>query len=57
MIGILEGVVMDDLTKEQRRKSMQHIRFKDTKIEIILRKALWKKVIDTEKLCCIAWKT
>ena len=33
----------DVLTKEQRRKNMQHIRAKDTKIEIILRKALWSK--------------
>lgn len=32
---------MDDLTKEQRRKNMQHIRSKDTSIEIKLRKALW----------------
>lgn len=34
---------MDVLTPEQRRKSMQHIRSKDTSIEIILRKALWHK--------------
>ena len=34
---------MDILTKEQRKKNMQHIKEKDTKIEIILRKALWKK--------------
>lgn len=34
---------MDVLTKEQRRKNMQHIRSKNTKIEIILRKALWAK--------------
>lgn len=33
----------DILTKEQRHKNMQHICGKDTKIEIILRKALWKK--------------
>lgn len=31
------------LTKEQRKKNMQNIKAKDTKIEIILRKALWKK--------------
>ena len=31
----------DVLTKEQRRKNMQNIRNKDTKIEVILRKALW----------------
>ncbi len=33
----------DVLTPEQRRKNMQHIRATDTKIEIILRKALWHK--------------
>lgn len=32
---------MDDMTPEQRRKNMQHIRSKDTKPEITLRKALW----------------
>lgn len=34
---------MDDLTPEQRRKNMQNIRSKDTKIEIALRKALWHR--------------
>lgn len=34
---------MDDLTKEQRKKTMYLIRSKDTQIEIMLRKALWKK--------------
>lgn len=34
---------MDRLTQEQRRKNMQKIKAKDTKIEIILRKALWNK--------------
>lgn len=34
---------MDVLTKEQRRRNMQHIRANDTKIEVMLRKALWKK--------------
>ena len=33
----------DVLTKEQRRKNMQHVRGKDTKPEIILRKALWNR--------------
>lgn len=33
----------DVLTKAQRRKNMQHIRSKDTKIEVMLRKALWEK--------------
>lgn len=34
---------MDRLTQEQRRKNMQKIKSKDTKIEIILRKALWNR--------------
>lgn len=34
---------MDNLTKEQRHKNMKNIHSKDTKIEIKLRKALWKK--------------
>ena len=34
---------MDVLTPEQRRKNMQHIKSKDTAIEITLRKALWEK--------------
>lgn len=33
---------MDSLSKEQRRKNMSHIHSKDTKIEVQLRKALWK---------------
>ena len=33
----------DVLTREQRKKNMQHIRLKDTKAEIMLRKALWHK--------------
>lgn len=35
--------MMDNLTKEQRRKNMQNIKSQDTKIEVKLRKALWKK--------------
>lgn len=34
---------MDRLTPEQRHKTMQQIKSKDTKIEIMLRKALWGK--------------
>ncbi|MDD5572025.1 MAG: very short patch repair endonuclease [Bacteroidales bacterium] len=34
---------MDNLTKKQRRKNMQAIRSKDTKIEILLGKILWTK--------------
>lgn len=34
---------MDRLTKEQRRKNMQAVKNKDSKIEIALRSALWSK--------------
>ena len=34
---------MDKLTKEQRRKNMQAVKSRDSKIELILRKALWAK--------------
>ncbi len=34
---------MDKLTPEQRHKNMSHIKSKDSKIERILRKALWDK--------------
>ena len=34
---------MDVLTQEQRRKSMQHNRSRDTSIEVALRKALWHR--------------
>lgn len=34
---------MDDLTPAQRKMNMQRIRSKDTKAEILLRKALWHK--------------
>ena len=34
---------MDDLTKDQRRRNMQHIRENDTSFEVKLRKALWHK--------------
>ena len=34
---------MDDLTPEQRRKNMKAIKCKDSDIELMLRKALWKK--------------
>jgi len=33
----------DVLSKEQRRKNMQNIKSKDTKIEVVLRKALWHR--------------
>lgn len=34
---------MDVLTCEQRRKNMKNIKSNDTKIEVMLRKALWKR--------------
>ena len=34
---------MDDMTRSQRHKNMQHIKAKDTKPEILLRKALWHR--------------
>ena len=34
---------MDQMSPSQRSKTMSHIKGKDTKIEIILRKALWHK--------------
>ena len=40
---------MDVLTKEQRRKTMQHIRSKNTKAEVMLRKALWHKGVRYRK--------
>jgi len=40
---------MDNLTKEQRRKNMQAIKAKDTSIEIILRKELWKNGVRYRK--------
>ena len=33
----------DVLTKEQRHKNMQNIKSKDTQIELLLRKELWKR--------------
>ena len=39
----------DVLTKEQRKRNMQNIRSKDTKIEMILRKALWSSGIRYRK--------
>lgn len=33
----------DVLTPEQRRKNMLHIKANDTRIEVLLRKALWQK--------------
>ena len=40
---------MDNLTPEQRHKSMSRIRSNDTSVEILLRKALWHKGIRYRK--------
>lgn len=40
---------MDKLTRDQRKKCMSRIRAKDTKPEIALRKALWKKGVRYRK--------
>lgn len=40
---------MDTHTAEQRRKNMQAIKCKDTKIEILLRKELWSRGIHYRK--------
>ena len=40
---------MDDLTPEQRRKCMSHIRSSNTSIEVLLRKALWHEGIRYRK--------
>ena len=38
-----EGDKVDNLSPKQRKKNMQNIRSKNTEIELILRKALWKQ--------------
>jgi len=40
---------MDNLTPEQRHRSMSHIRSKDTSVEVLLRKALWHEGIRYRK--------
>ena len=39
----------DRLTPQQRRKNMQHVRNKDSRIEIILRRALWAEGVRYRK--------
>lgn len=45
MLLVWEGddYMSDNLTPEQRRRNMQNIKSSDTTIELLLRKALWKK--------------
>ena len=40
---------MDNLTPSQRHTNMKNIKSKDTKIELVLRKALWNKNIHYRK--------
>lgn len=40
---------MDNLTKSQRHKNMKNIKSSETKIEVVLRKALWHKGIHYRK--------
>lgn len=40
---------MDNLTKEQRQVCMSHIKSKDTGIEILLRRAMWREGIRFRK--------
>ena len=40
---VWSDLMADVLTKEQRHKNMKNIKGKDTKIEVLLRKALWHK--------------
>ena len=40
---------MDNHTKEQRHKNMQAVKSKDTKIEVLLRKAIWARGIRYQK--------
>jgi len=42
---------MDRLTKEQRSKNMKAVKNKDSKIELRLRKALWRKGYRYRKNC------
>lgn len=39
----MEVISLDIMTKEQRRKTMSHIKAKDTRIELLLRRALWQR--------------
>ena len=42
---------MDRLTPEQRKKNMQAVKNKDSKIELLLRKELWKRGLRYRKNC------
>ena len=40
---------MDNHTEEQRRKNMQAVKNRDSKIEVMLRKELWKRGLRYQK--------
>ena len=40
---------MDRLTREQRRKNMQAVKSKDSRIEVLLRQELWKRGLKYRK--------
>jgi DNA mismatch endonuclease (patch repair protein) len=42
-------IAMDVLTPQQRHKAMSHIRSKNTSIEVLLRKALWREGVRYRK--------
>lgn len=42
---------MDNHTPEQRRKNMQAVKNKDSKIELMLRKELWRRGLRYQKNC------
>ena len=44
-----QGDKMDNHTPEQRRKNMQAVKNRDSKIEIILRKELWHRGLRYQK--------
>lgn len=44
-----KGTGMDNRTPEQRKKNMQAVRNKDSKIELLLRRALWSRGIRYRK--------
>lgn len=42
---------MDNHTKEQRHKNMQAVKNKDSQIEVMLRKELWRRGLRYQKNC------
>jgi len=46
---LIYTLIMDTHTPEQRRRNMQAVRSKDTKIEIMLRNELWRRGLRYQK--------